>query len=34
MTDKIAEKILLGEVERTGTIIIDSDGNSLTFENC
>ncbi|MBE7075074.1 MAG: ATP-dependent Clp protease ATP-binding subunit [Clostridiales bacterium] len=32
--DKIAEKILLGELEKSGTIIIDVDGNGLTFENC
>ncbi len=31
--DKIAEKILLGELEKTGTIIIDVNGNGLTFEN-
>ena len=32
--DKIAEKILLGELEKNGTIIIDVDSNGLTFENC
>ena len=32
--DKIAEKILLGELDKKGTIIIDVDGNGLTFENC
>lgn len=31
--DKIAEKILLGELEKSGTIIIDADGNGLSFEN-
>lgn len=31
--DKIAEKILLGELEKSGSIIIDVDGNGLTFEN-
>lgn len=31
--DKIAEKILLGELERSGTIVIDVNGNGLTFEN-
>lgn len=31
--DKIAEKILLGELEKTGTIVIDVNGNGLTFEN-
>ena len=32
--DKIAEKILLGELEKKGTVIIDVNGNGLTFENC
>ncbi len=32
--DKIAEKILLGELEKKGTIVIDVNGNGLTFENC
>ncbi|MBQ7885155.1 MAG: ATP-dependent Clp protease ATP-binding subunit [Clostridia bacterium] len=32
--DKIAEKILLGELEKTGVVVIDVDGNGLTFENC
>ena len=31
--DKIAENILLGKLEKSGTIIIDVDGNGLTFEN-
>lgn len=31
--DKIAEKILLGELEKTGTIMIDVNGNGLTFDN-
>lgn len=31
--DKIAEKILLGELEKSGVIIIDVNGNGLTFEN-
>ena len=31
--DKIAEKILLGELDKKGTIIIDSDGNSLIMNN-
>ena len=31
--DKIAEKILLGELEKSGSIIIDVNGNGLTFEN-
>ena len=31
--DKIAEKILLGELEKTGTIIIDFDDGKLYFEN-
>ena len=32
--DKIAEKILLGELDKKGTVIIDVNGNGLTFENC
>lgn len=31
--DKIAEKILLGELEKNGTIMIDVNGNGLTFDN-
>ena len=31
--DKIAEKILLGELEKIGTIVIDVNGNGLTFDN-
>ncbi len=31
--DRIAEKILLGELEETGTIIIDFNENELTFSN-
>ena len=31
--DRIAEKILLGELDKSGTIVIDVDGNGLTFEN-
>ena len=31
--DKIAEKILLGELEKTGTIIIDCEDGKLDFEN-
>ena len=31
--DRIAEKILLGELDKKGTIIIDSDGNRLMMEN-
>ena len=32
--DKIAEKILLGELDKKGTVVIDVNGNGLTFENC
>ncbi|MBO7526950.1 MAG: ATP-dependent Clp protease ATP-binding subunit [Clostridia bacterium] len=31
--DKIAEKLLLGELDKSGTIIIDSDGNGLIMTN-
>ena len=31
--DKIAEKILLGELEKSGSIIIDVNANGLTFDN-
>lgn len=31
--DRIAEKILLGELDKTGTIIIDSEDGKLDFEN-
>lgn len=31
--DKIAEKILLGELEKAGTIVIDVASNGLVFEN-
>ena len=31
--DKIAEKVLLGELEKSGTIVIDVNGNGLNFEN-
>lgn len=31
--DKIAEKILLGELEKSGTIAIDVSGGELSFEN-
>ena len=31
--DKIAEKILLGQLDKTGTIIIDSEDGKLDFEN-
>ena len=31
--DAIAEKILLGELEKSGTIIIDFEGGKLTFTN-
>ena len=33
LKDKIAEKILLGELEKTGTIIIDCEDGKLDFEN-
>ena len=29
--DRIAEKMLLGEIDRHGTVIIDFNGNNLTF---
>ena len=31
--DTIAEKILLGELEKSGNIIIDFENNKLTFKN-
>ena len=31
--DRIAEKVLLGELEKSGTIIIDYDKNNLIFQN-
>ena len=31
--DRIAEKMLLGELEKEGTIIIDCEGDELTFES-
>ncbi|MDD4111022.1 MAG: ATP-dependent Clp protease ATP-binding subunit [Clostridia bacterium] len=31
--DRIAEKILLGELEKSGTIVIDFDKNNLIFQN-
>ena len=31
--DQIAEKILLGQLEREGTIIIDVENGKLTFRN-
>ena len=29
--DRIAEKMLLGEIDRHGSVIIDFNGNNLTF---
>ena len=31
--DRIAEKVLLGELEKSGTIVIDYDKNNLIFQN-
>ena len=31
--DNIAERILMGKLDKIGTIIIDADNNGLTFEN-